>query len=106
MRRRPARSASRGTATTWLRGTITAAAVRSPKSSARDAISLLRSSSDPDWAASSTRCWSSSVERRVSVKEVASPNGLRTRLELAVRNQTSGRPSQARAWSGRATSSA
>jgi len=64
---------------TRFHGTITPETARSPKSSARDAISPVRESSSPAVVASSTICWSSSAETRASEKLVWSPNGVAPR---------------------------
>ena len=71
--------------------TISEAAVSSRKSMAREAISLVRGSSDPVLAASSTSSRSSSGDSRASEKLVLSPNRRSTRFDDAVRVQTTGR---------------
>ncbi len=82
------------------------APVRLSNSSAREVSSVVCSSSAPVLAASSTSCWSSSFDRRASVKVVRSANGFSTTLELAVASHTSGRASQDSASRKREISSA
>ena len=89
-----------------LRGIITSCSDSLSNSSAREAISLACSCRAPVSAASSTICCSSSLEMRASMKLVRSANGRSTTFELAVRNQTIGRASQASHSSGLAMSSA
>ena len=67
---------------------------------AREAISPASGWRVPDFAASSTRTWSSSEETRASVKVVRSPNTRSTTFELAVKNHTSGRAKLDRASNG------
>ena len=77
-----------------------------PRSSAREVISPVSRSTEPAAAASSTSCWSSSGERRASVKVVWSRKGRKTTFDAAVRNQMIGREMRDITKSGRLTQSA
>jgi hypothetical protein len=86
-----------------LRGTITSATVTASNSSARDAISEARGSTEPVLAASSTSSCSSSRDSRASVNVVLSPNRRSTTFDTPVSSHTSGAITCDRNSTGRAT---